>query len=1037
MFFKWPDELELAQYEIQQRLLTHNLYYCPTLLDRRRRVKDAVTWAPCAWADLDACDPTNLLVTPSFLIETSPDRYQALWKFGKAIDALEAEDLSHRIAYMHARQGADKSGWNLAKALRVPFTYNRKPEYSMGEADAPPILITSANSTPYTFEDFKSYPQVMGHEAMGLPFPTELPELSAEQILNKYRKVLQPMALILFSTQPDADEKEGWSGVLWRFLMMCFEAGMEIEEVYVVASEAACNKYRRDNRPPELLWRDVCRAFSRNEMNVKALFPASASEGTIELLTDQERTQLEGQESFVERYVSWAKTLGDASWQYHQAGAFVTLSALLAGVVGLPTSFGVIKPNLWFMILADCLAVDTPVLTPTGWKTMEELTTGDLVIGSNGTPTKVEVVSELKHLAGFKVVMQNGTSVVCSEDHLWTVTIKPEKTITVPLRKVREYLSTRRNPRVPLISRPVEFSGSSKLPLDPYLLGVWLAEGCRSVKGTSAIFSSADLDLVENVRKLLPSDLRLVNSGNHDWHVRPVQKWSRNNQVLLGLRDLGLISLYQDERFVPEEYMYSHTEDRVALLQGFMDGDGHVGTTIRAQGTGRRLYENIAEVARSLGFGVTLSKASHTTVTSKPLWRVSLQPPEGINPFRLASKANKVKASHRRRQTIKAIVPLGYAVDMKCIKVAAPDGLYVVKDYIVTHNTTLTRKSTAMDIGVEVVDEIDPDAVLATDGSVEGLMTSLSMRPGKPSIFLRDEFSGLLEQFTKRDYYAGMAETLTKLYDGKMQKRVLRREIIEVRDPCLIVFAGGIKNKVLGLLNFDNVSSGFIPRFVFITAESDIKNVRPLGPPTEQNLGARLDIVSELTQMYQHYNVTQTIDLGTRNNLVTKQPRKWEAKLTSRGWELYNRLETDMMKMALRMEHSDLMTPTYDRLCKSGLKAAVLLAAQRQTPQDFVAVTELDLLQAIHFVEQWKVHTDIVLANIGKTNIERELDRVLGAITRTPGIARSVIMQRYHLQARDTSRILETLEQRGLITRQPAGRTEKLFPISVTVRSPQ
>ena len=141
--------------------------------------------------------------------------------------------------------------------------------------------------------------------------------------------------------------------------------------------------------------------------------------------------------------------------------------------------------------------------------------------------------------------------------------------------------------------------------------------------------------------------------------------------------------------------------------------------------------------------------------------------------------------------------------------------------FMILADTTLTRKSTAMDISVDLLAEIDSDLIMATDGSIEGLLQGLSLRPSKPSIFLRDEFTGLLDSMTKKDYMSGMPELLTKLYDGKLQKRMLRKEIIEVKDPRLIIFAGGIRSKTQQLLTLEHVSSGFMPRFVFLTAESD------------------------------------------------------------------------------------------------------------------------------------------------------------------------------------------------------------------------
>ena len=320
--------------------------------------------------------------------------------------------------------------------------------------------------------------------------------------------------------------------------------------------------------------------------------------------------------------------------------------------------------------------------------------------------------------------------------------------------------------------------------------------------------------------------------------------------------------------------------------------------------------------------------------------------------------------------------------------------------------------------------EVDDDVVLATDGSIEGLLTGLSMRPGRPSIFLRDEFSGLLEMIAKRDYYAGMAEMLTKLYDGKVQKRMLRKEIIEVRDPRLIVFAGGIRNKITGLLTTEHVSSGFMPRFIFITAESDVSKVRPLGPPTEVNLGERDSILAEMVQLSQRYAIKQTVTIKGINATV-EQPRTFNANLTPQAWARFNKLEADMMDSALQSERPDIMTPTYDRLCKSTLKAAVLIAATRVT--DDVIVEESDLCHAMFYLEDWRKHTVLIINNVGKGENEREFDKVLRAVQRTDGINRSTLMQNYHLQARQADNIFTTLEQRGLITRARVGRSERIF----------
>lgn len=684
-FFVYPDEVDKAGIAVERFRLEGNVYFCPQLFEARKRKKDNVLVCPSAWADLDDCSPEKLLVEPTILIESSPGRYQALWRFTEPQAPHVAEDISMRIAYRHAGEGADRSGYDLSQLLRVPGTPNMK--YS-GE---PMVRSDGVGRNYYLPEDFKEYPEVNHSEYLKLPLPEAetLPKGSPEEIMQGYRHSLNPLAFQLFSVEPEGT----WSGELWRLEMLLFEAGMTREEVYFIAQRAACNKYARDKKDPSHLWVEVCRAFVKHNENVNAVvFPGTTVK---ELLTEAERKESANYEGFVERYIEWASNLGDAATQYHQAGAFTILSALLSGRVTLPTSFGTIVPNLWFMILGD---------------------------------------------------------------------------------------------------------------------------------------------------------------------------------------------------------------------------------------------------------------------------------------------------------------------------------------------TTLTRKSTAMELAIDLVMEVDDDCVMATDGSVEGLLQQLEARPKRPSIFLRDEFSGLLEMMVKRDYYAGMAEVLTKLYDGKMQKRVLRKETVTVRDPVLLILAGGIRTRVTGLLTHEHVSSGFIPRFIFITAESDTERLQPLGPPTERVLGNRGALVEEMEGILEHYGTARSVHIKAVGQ-TAKQAVAWRASLTPEAWARYNQLEADLVKSGLESEQPDLMTPLYDRLAKSTLKSAVLLAAARQRG-DGVQVEVQDIVHAIRYAEQWRAYAIEIVNGIGKSVWERDLDRILTAIVKRPGISRSQLMQSYHLNAKTADLVFATLEQRGQITVTRFGAKQVYYPMA-------
>lgn len=684
-YFQWPAQENQMLDHIQRFVMTHNIYFCSTLLTDNKRDKEHCAPSNMAWADLDACSPKKLSEQPSLVVETSPNRFQALWKFDTPCDPYDAEDISRRIAYKYQGEGCDLSGWDLTQFLRVPYCYNHK--YSGGAIAGPVIKIVEVNEIQYSLQELRDQlPQVESYLKSDIPFPdpSDLPP-DADDILQKHRGRLQPIAYHLYATQPEKD----WSSALWQLEMFCIEAGMSREEVFVIARESACNKYKRDDTSEVQLWKEVCRAYFKHEQNIALLTPADMED----LLTEEERERAKANRTFIEEYIEWASMIGDAAPQYHQAGAFIILCSLLAGPIKLPTSFGTVTPNLWFMILAD---------------------------------------------------------------------------------------------------------------------------------------------------------------------------------------------------------------------------------------------------------------------------------------------------------------------------------------------TTLTRKTTAMDLAMDIVTEIDPDAMMATDGSIEGLFGALQFRPNRPSVFLRDEFSGLIEAMTKKDYYAGMAETLTKLYDGKYQKRILRRDIIEVRDPVLIVFAGGIRERILQLLQYEHVASGFLPRFVFITAESDLSRIRPLGPPTDVTEEGRNELIERLRIMWSHYTSPQTVTIKDK---VIAAPPDWRASLTPEAWLLYNHLENKMMGAALKSRMPDLMTPMFDRMSKSGLKAAVLLAATRMEKE--VVVTVDDLLKSFSYVEQWRMYAVQVIENIGRTTGERNIQVILRAIQRKVGVTRSEIMQQHHMDARGAEQVLMTLEQRGLISRTKSGRTERLYPTAI------
>lgn len=344
-FFNIETELPKALQHISNNTRSgKHAYFCPHLFKTKERKKEQVESCPTAWADLDTCDPALLNVGPSVVIQSSPGRFQALWLFDRPIAPLDAEDISRRIAYFHKEQGCDM-GWHLTKLLRIPYTLN----YKYGDTEsAPLVVITSAHHRLMRKSDFNSYPEIQATRFVH----DDMPEMDQEpplDIMQRYRTTLNPLAFELFDKDPTEDED--WSSRLWKLIQILIESGMSRQQQFAVAMQARCNKYARDGRPPVDLWNEVLRANVKHlEITLSIPKPDTV---IYELMTDEEVEKVQQRETFVERYIKWATDLTDAAPQYHQAGGFTALSAVISSNARLFTSFGTVRPNLWFMILAD------------------------------------------------------------------------------------------------------------------------------------------------------------------------------------------------------------------------------------------------------------------------------------------------------------------------------------------------------------------------------------------------------------------------------------------------------------------------------------------------------------------------------------------------------------------------------------------------------------------------------------------------------------------------------------------------------------
>ena len=143
------------------------------------------------------------------------------------------------------------------------------------------------------------------------------------------------------------------------------------------------------------------------------------------------------------------------------------------------------------------------------------------------------------------------------------------------------------------------------------------------------------------------------------------------------------------------------------MLQGLLDTDGYtsLGGTVVYTTTSPRLRDDVVFLVQSLGgLAITSSKkASYVNddgvrVVCKDAFNVSISMADMSRLFRAdLMKARRVKQYAERKyrdyaRFIKRIEPVGIG-DSTCLRVEHPSMLFVIKDFIGTHNTTLAAQA--------------------------------------------------------------------------------------------------------------------------------------------------------------------------------------------------------------------------------------------------------------------------------------------------------------------------------------------------------
>jgi hypothetical protein len=362
------------------------------------------------------------------------------------------------------------------------------------------------------------------------------------------------------------------------------------------------------------------------------------------------------------------------------------------------------------------LDITTPIPTPTGWTTMNDLFEGDLVYGRDGKPCTVKFTTEIMYdHPCYRITFDDGTSLIADEDHQWLVHTKSVREALRRRRKLETTKQKLRTRRKGVINGPMVLTTKQiketlwygpvrvgrhhnktqeanhaviltcavektvkELPIDPYLLGLWLGDGCKY----HAQISTVDQEIVDAFT-------------NHNYNIERIPNSICDFRITKGFRTLLRNAGLLQNKHIPDIYFEGSVNQRLALVQGLMDSDGTVASSGKCSfdNGNYALVTGLKTLLESLGVKVNIGSripklnGKECTVSYR-LWFTT----DSIVPFRLERKRIRllpVRDTQHYRY-IKSVEAVD-SVPVKCIQVDSPDHTYLAgENFIVTHNTLLT-----------------------------------------------------------------------------------------------------------------------------------------------------------------------------------------------------------------------------------------------------------------------------------------------------------------------------------------------------------
>jgi len=351
--------------------------------------------------------------------------------------------------------------------------------------------------------------------------------------------------------------------------------------------------------------------------------------------------------------------------------------------------------------VGKCLKKDAPVLMADGYyKRMDEIVAGDMILGHDyesglAKPSKVIDIWDSGKKEVYRVNFKDGTFVEASGNHSFPMRMRSGRKSAIKKRRLDEIIDRKINNvggKLKFLQpKQIEFDNNSHLPIDPYLLGVLLGDGCIR-EGHGLSFTSFDKEVPIRIGKIVKQMGMKMNKskdGSNSFSITEpsLKATGQVNRLKESLKELGVYGLGSGDKFVPHMYKTASIEDRKQILSGLIDTDG---TYKEYLSKSKRLANDFVFLVRGLGGIANLKERNIITNFTngkektfyRVYWKFDYELPLSLKRKQKISK-KPVDYSNRFVENIE------YVGEFECmgLEVDHPKHCFITHDFISTGNS--------------------------------------------------------------------------------------------------------------------------------------------------------------------------------------------------------------------------------------------------------------------------------------------------------------------------------------------------------------